>query len=143
MPLIYGQPANPEEFIIAKLKPLGLPVGPERNEDTPLPCYVVTAVASKSDRFLLCATVSVHTFATDTPTAMARATASVAAWNADNLLISLTPGDTSTMSDGRHAGAWVCPIQAPMFADYRDPFIRRYVARYDVELRFRPTGIFQ
>lgn len=139
MTLDYGRPANPEEFIIAKLKPLGLFVGPERDEDDPLPGYVVTAVAGKSDRFLLCATVSVHSFAKDTDDAMARAAASDAAWNADNLLISLTPSDVITMSDGRPAGAWVDPITPPMFADYRDPFIRRYVARYDVELRFTPT----
>lgn len=139
MTLNYGRPADPEEFIIAKLKPLGITVGPERDESTPLPCYVVTAVAGKSNRFMLCATVSVHSFATDTEDAMARAAASNAAWDADNLLISLTPSDVITMSDGRPAGAWVDPVTPPMFADYRDPYIRRYVARYDVELRFTPT----
>jgi hypothetical protein len=139
MTINYGRPANPEEFIIAALKPLGIAVGPERDESTPLPCYVVTAVASKSNRFMLCATVSVHSFAKDTDEAMARAAASNAAWDADSLLISLTPGDVFTMSDGRPASAWVCPIQPPMYADYRDPFIRRYVARYDAELRFTPT----
>lgn len=139
MTLNYGQPANPEEFIISMLKPLGIAVGPERQETDPLPFYVVTAVAGKSNRFMLCATVSVHSFAKDTDDAMARAAASNAAWDADNLLISLTPFDVITMSDGRPASAWVCPITPPMYADYRDPFIRRYVARYDVELRFTPT----
>lgn len=140
MTLNYGRPANPEEFVISMLKPLGITVGPERDETTPLPCYVVTAVASKSDRFMLCATVSVHSFATDTDTAMARAAASNAAWNADNLLISLTPTDAITMADGRPASAWVDPIQPPMYADYRDPYIRRYVARYHATLRFTATS---
>ncbi len=133
MSLNYGLPANPEAFVIARLLPLGLPTGPERDEQTALPCYVVTAVAGKSDRFMLSATVSVHSYATT------RADASTAAWNADNVLISLTPADVITMPDGRPASAWVDPIMPPVFADYRDPFIKRYVGRYDVRLRFTPT----
>jgi hypothetical protein len=138
--LNYGRPANPEAFVVKVLAPLGLPVGPERSQETALPCYVVTAVAGKSDRFMLCATVSVHSFAAgDGATDMGRAQASDAAWNADNLLLSLTPADVFTMPDGRAASAWVDPIMPPVFADYRDPFIKRYVARYDVRLRFTPT----
>lgn len=140
MSLNYGRPANPEAFIIAKLIPLGLPVGPERNQSTPLPCYVVTSVVNKSDRYVLDATVSVHTYAQgDGETEMGRAEASDAAWNADNLLLSQTPGDLVTMPDGRTAGAWICPHMSPVYADYRDPFIKRYVARYDALLRFQPT----
>lgn len=133
MSLNYGRPPGPEAFIIAKLIPLALPVGPERDEETPLPCYVVTSVANKSDRHMLDATVSVHTFGTT------RAAASDAAWNADELLLSQTPGDLVTMPDGRTAGAWIDPHMPPTFADYRDPFIKRYVARYDALLRFTPT----
>jgi hypothetical protein len=140
MPLDYGRPASPEEFVTAVILPLGLPIAPERDELTALPGYVVTALPGKSNRFILCATVSLHSFAQgDGSTSMGRAQAEAAAWNADNLLISLTPMDTFTMSDGRKAGAWICPHGTPSFADYRDPFIKRYVARYDVELRFTPT----
>jgi len=139
MSLDYGRPANPEEFIIAKLIPLGLPVEPERDEETPLPCYVVTSVTNKSDRYLLDATVSVHSYAKDTTSARGRAAASQAAWDADGLLMSQTPGDVINMSDGRPAGAWICPHMPPAWADYRDPFIKRYVARYDVLLRFTAT----
>lgn len=139
MPLNYGRPANPEEFVIAVLLPLGLPVAPERDELTGLPGYVVTSVAPKHNKFMLWATVSVHTFAQATTSAMGRAAASTAAWNADNQLISLTPADTFTMSDGRPAGAWIDCVMAPTFVNYGDPLIKRYAARYDVELRFTPT----
>lgn len=140
MSLNYGRPANPEAFIIAHLIPLGLPVGPERKQSTPLPCYVVTSVVNHSDRRLLQATVSVHTFAQgDGETEMGRAEASNAAWDADDLLLSRTPGDLVTMADGRTAGAWIEPNMSPVFADYKDPFIKRYVGRYDALLRFTPT----
>ncbi|ORV92800.1 hypothetical protein AWC11_07300 [Mycobacterium interjectum] len=140
MTLNYGRPANPEGFVIAQLLPLGLPVGPERDEETPLPCYVVTALpGAKSDRYLLCATVSVHSYAQGTTAAMGRAAASDAAWNADTRLLSLTPGDEVIMSDGRPASGWVCPHMPPAWDGFRTPHIKRYIARYDVELRFTPT----
>lgn len=140
MTLNYGRPANPEAFIIAKLIPLGLPVGPERTQSTPMPCYVVTSVVNHSDRRLLEATVTVHTYAQgDGVTEMGRAQASEAAWDADDLLLSQTPGDLVTMPDGRTAGAWIDPHTPPFFADYRDPFIKRYCGRYDALLRFTPT----
>lgn len=139
MTLNYGQPANPEAFVIGILKQLSIPVGPERDEETALPCYVVTSVANKSDKSLLDATVSVHSYASDTNAARGRAAASQAAWDADKLLTSHTPGDVYTMPDGRVASAWICPHMPPAWADYRDPFIKRYVARYDVLLRYTPT----
>ena len=130
MSLNYGRPANPEAFIIGALKPLGLPVGPERAEEAPTPSYMVTAITSKSDRYLLCATVSVHSFGTS------RAQASEAAWDADNMLLSLTPGDIITLPDGSTASAWVNVIQSPSWVDYGDPYILRYVGRYQPLLRF-------
>lgn len=139
MTLNYGRPPNPEGFIIGALTSLGLPVGPERGEDTPLPCYVVTAVAGKSNRFILTATVSVHSFGRGNTPEEGRAIASEAAWNADNALISLTPGDLITLPDNSTAGAWVDCVMPPVFADYRDPYIKRYVGRYNAELRFTPT----
>lgn len=132
MSLDYGTPADPEGFITAKLIGLGLPVGPERDEQTPLPCYVVTSVTNKSDRRILDATVSVHSYGTT------RAAASEVAWKADSLLLSQTPGDLVVMPDGRPAGAWICPNMPPAWVNYRDPFIKRYVARYDALLRFTP-----
>lgn len=140
MTLNYGRPANPEAFVIGALMSLGLPVAVERDEEMALPCYQVTAVASKSDKRMLCATVSVHSFGKGNTPAEGRAIASAAAWDADNTLLSLTPGDMVTLPDGTTAGAWVMVISAPMFADYRDPYIKRYVGRYDVELRFNPTS---
>jgi hypothetical protein len=140
----YGRPAPPEDFIIGALIPLGLPVTPERDDETGLPvvgaapaglpCYLVTALpAPSSDNRMLCALVSVHTFAAT------RDAADIAAWNADNLLTSLTPGDIITMPNGKTAGAWVERMQPPAFAEYRNPFIKRYSARYRPLLRFMPT----
>lgn len=134
MTLNYGRPAQPEAFIIAQLLKLGVPTEPERKADDPLPFYMVTGVANKSNRYILCATVSVHSFG------KTRAEASQAAWNADNLLLSLTPGDSVTLPDGSVAdGAWVCPAMSPIYADYEDPRVKRYVGRYTAELRFVAT----
>lgn len=132
MSINYGSPANPEAFIIATLLPLGWPVGPERDESTGLPSYVVTAAAGRGDRFMLEATVSVHSYAAT------RAEASALAWDADSLLLSRMPGDLVTLPDGSVVGAWVDPHTPPAWVDYHDPFIKRYVARYDALLRFTP-----
>lgn len=133
MALKYGKPANPEAFIIAQLKALGQPVDVERDEQTPQACYVVTSVANHSDRYLLDATVTVHSYGAT------RAAASDAAWAADELLLSLTPGDVVTLPNGIVAGAWVCPHMPPTWDQYRaEPTTKRYVARYDPQLRFVP-----
>ncbi|PQM44675.1 hypothetical protein C1Y40_05171 [Mycobacterium talmoniae] len=139
MTLNYGRPANPEAFVIGVLMPLGLPVRTERDEDMGLPCYTVTAVNPKHNKFMLWATVSVHSYGQGNTPQEGRAIASDAAWNADNALISVTPGDVITMADGRTASAWINCEMAPTFADYQDPFIKRYVGRYNAELRFNPT----
>ncbi|UXA06585.1 hypothetical protein KXD96_28005 (plasmid) [Mycobacterium sp. SMC-2] len=144
MTLNYGRPAPPEDFIIGALIPLGLPVTAERDQETGmpvigaqpagLPCYLVTALpAPECDNFLLQPLVSVHSFAAT------RDEADIAAWNADDRLVSLTPGDIVTMPNGKTASAWVERTQVPAFAEYRDPFIKRYSARYRPLLRYMPT----
>lgn len=143
MPLNYGRPARPEDFIIGALIPLGKPVTTERDEETGLPtvggepaglpCYLVTAIPSPGgDNFLLQPVVSVHSFA------QTRDDADQAAWDADKQLTSLTPGDQITLPNGNTVGAEVERVQAPGFAEYRDPFIKRYAARYRPLLRFLP-----
>ena len=128
----YGQPANPEAFIIGALAPLGVSAGPERVEADPLPFYLVTSLHPKSDRHMLRALVSVASFG------QTRAAASAAAWAADKLLTSLTPGDVVTLPDGSTAAAWVEPSMAPAWGHYPDPDVKRYVARYVVLLRYQP-----
>lgn len=132
--LNYGEAAPAEDFIIGALIPLGLPVGPERDESTGLPCYVVTVLPGHDNRYVDNAVVSVHTLGTT------RAEADQWARKAHKLLISLTPGDNITGADGTvFPGAWVCPMGQPSFADYRDPHIKRYNARYKPELRYTAT----
>lgn len=134
MALDYGEPAPAEDFIIGALIPVGLPVSPERDEDTPLPCYVVTVLPGHDNLYVDHPVVSVHTLATT------RAEADHWARKAHKRLTSLTPGDNITGADGTvFPGAWVCPMGRPAFADYRDPHIKRYNARYVPGLRYIAT----
>jgi hypothetical protein len=140
MTLNYGQPPDPGQYIIALLTPIGNTVGRTLNLSSPLPAYVVTILPGKSNRYTLCATASVHSFATDQNPERAHDLALNAAQAADTVLISQMPSDIVTLANGKTAGGWICPQQPPMWVDYKDPFIIRYVARYDVELRFTATG---
>lgn len=134
MSLDYGAPTPAEDFIIGALIPLGIAVGPESDEETALPRFVVTALPGTDNRFIDCPIVSVHTMAAT------RDEADKWSRKAHKLLISLTPGDQITLADGTPVpGAWVCPKQSPSYANYRDPFIKRYSARYQPELRYLPT----
>jgi hypothetical protein len=140
MTLNYGQPSDPGQYVIALLTPLGLPVTRTRNLESPVPAYMVTIIPGKSNRYTLCATVSLHTFATDLNPERAHDLALNAAQAADTILISQTPADIVTLANGKTAAGWICPHQPPAWLDYRDPLIIRYVARYDVELRYTASG---
>lgn len=134
MTLYYGEAPSPSAFAIAWMESLGVPVSAERDEDTPLPSFVVNAVAGSDDRHLMTAIISVHTFA-DTPAA-----ADALAWKAHYRWTSLTPGDTVTFVDGTTAQpGWPSCDQIPVYQPYRDPYIKRYYGRYRLPLRFRPT----
>lgn len=116
------------------MQPLGLPVGPESDEETAFPHYVLNAVAGSDDRHLMTAIISVHTFADKV------ATADEWAWKAHYRWTGLTPGDTVTFADGTVTQCgWPSCDQLPVFQPYRDPYIKRYYARYRLPLRFRPT----
>jgi hypothetical protein len=142
MTVNYGQAPDPGQYIIALLTPLGLPVGRTVNLGTSLPAYMVNILPGKSDKYILCATASVHSFATDPNQNQERAhdLALNAAQAADTVLISQMPSDIVTLANGKTAGGLICPQQPPMWVDYKDPFIIRYVARYSVELRYTATG---
>jgi hypothetical protein len=140
MTLNYGQAPDPGQYIIALLIPLGLPVGREVSLETQLPAYQVTVIPGKSNKYLLCAMVSVHSYATDQNAERAHDLALNAAQAADTVLLSQWPSDIVTLANGTTAGALICCSHPPAYADYRDPFIKRYVARYDVQLRFTASG---
>jgi hypothetical protein len=140
--LKWGLPPRPEPWMTGLLIPLGLPVGPERNEQTGLPCYVVTSVAPTDDKLTLEAVISVHSFAKSKEMGGGgRDQADQMAWNAHNQILSCTPGDTVTLANGDTVtGAWADTRMAPTYADYGDKNIKRYVARYCVTLRFVPVS---
>jgi hypothetical protein len=95
---------------------------------------MVTALPGHDNRYVDCPIVSVHTMAAT------RDEADRWARKAHKVLISLTPGDQITLADGTVVpGAWCHPKSRPSYADYRDPHIKRYNARYQPELRYLPT----
>lgn len=140
MTLNYGSPPDPGQYVIALLTPLGLPIGRTRSIETGLPCFMVTVIPGRSSKYMLCATVSVHSFATDMNPERAHDIALANAQKAETILLSQTPADITTLANGTTAAGWICPHQPPAWVDYKDPLIIRYVARYDVELRFTATG---
>lgn len=142
MSLQWGLPPRPEPWMTGLLMPLGLPVGPERDEETALPCYVVTSVAPTDDKITLEAIVSVQSFALSKDAGGGgRDQADQIAWNAHNKILSCTPADVVTLANGTTVqGGWAETRLAPMYADYGAKNIKRYVARYCVELRFVPVS---
>lgn len=117
--------------MIAVLKPLGVPVVPERADGDPLPSYMVTAIpGSTSDRVTLSALVQVNSFD------VTRDKAQNAADNADHALMSMNDWDVVTLPDGSTTTANVDCKMFPAWHEYRDPRVKCYVARYEIELRF-------
>jgi hypothetical protein len=143
MSLYYGTVTPPTQFAIGVLTLLGRPVFPERNEKTPLPCYVVNGITGTSDNYFLDAIVSVHTFAAGNTPQEGFAICDQWAWDAHYVITRLTPGDVVTLPDGTTAHCAVSTNglgprcdQMPAFQSYRDPFIVRYYARYCIPFRF-------
>jgi hypothetical protein len=94
MSVNFGRAADPGYFVMGIALPLNRPVGPNRDEDDALPCYVVNALPGKPDRFSRNAIVSVHTFAKTT------AEAKAAADDLDYLIRCTMPDDPITLPDG-------------------------------------------
>jgi hypothetical protein len=126
----YGRAANPGAYVMGILIPLGTPVEPERPEDAPVPFYVVNAIPGTPDRFSRNAIVSVHSFGSTHALAWAAADA------ADHQILSTSNGDVITLPDGSTATGDVGPNQLPHYINYRDPRVKRYLARYAVSMRF-------
>jgi hypothetical protein len=134
MSLDYGEPTPSEDFVIGALIPLGIAVGPESDEETALPRFVVTALPGHSNKHFDYPIVSVHTLAST------RDEADQWARKGHKVLESMTPGDKVTLADGTVVpGAKCCPQGRPAYANYRDPSIKRYSCRYKPELRYLPT----
>ena len=139
MSLDYGTVPPPTQFGIGVLTPLGLPVEPERNEETALPSYVVNGITGTDDKYCLNAVVSVHTFAQGNSPQEGFAIADKWAWAAHYKMIGLTMGDVVTLPNGTTAqciGLGPTTAQMPIYQPYRNPYIIRYYARYSIPLRF-------
>jgi hypothetical protein len=126
----YGRAPDPGYYVMGILLSLGRPVGPERDEDDALPCYVVKSLPGKPDRFSRNAIVSVHTFAKTI------AEAKAAAEDADYLIRCTSAGDVVTLPDGSFGVGDVGESSAPEPVDYRDPNIKRVHGHYPVATRF-------
>lgn len=141
MTLNYGSAPDPGQYVIALLTPRGLPIGRTRNVvNTGLPCYMVTVIPGRSSKYMLCAEVRVHSFATDPNPERAHDIANANSQAADKILLSQTPADITTLANGTTAAGWICPSHPPSWQDYKDPLIIRYFASYHVELRFTASG---
>lgn len=125
------------EVVVAWLAPIGPAngVSVERPTGDVLPYRMVTRVAGKDDKITDCAVVSVHTFATSMTLAESEARLT------HRRMLELGPpivgqqsvtisGDQVVMVDS------VETSMAPVWIDYEDNQIRRFVARYAIDLRF-------
>jgi hypothetical protein len=136
--LFNWMPPSVSEFVVAWLRPLGDPngVGLERPSGAVLPYRMVTRVAGSDDKITESSVVSVHTFADNMDDA------ETAAQLTHRRMLALGPPLASqqpvTMSDSSVVVAdCVTTKQSPIWVDYDDNTIRRFVARYEIDLRFR------
>lgn len=130
MPTDWGMPADAEDVIIAWLAPLGV-VSAERPAGDVLPYRLVTRVAGSDNRITDSAVVSVHTFAATITAAATEARAT------HHRMLSLGPQDDVVMPDSTIVRVeCVDTHQGPLWVDYEDDTIKRYVARYEINLRF-------
>jgi hypothetical protein len=105
---------------------------------TLLPYRMVNRVSGHDDKVFESSIVSVHTFA-DTMT-----DAESAAYVTHGWMLALGPpivGQTAvTISTGSVMANCVETMQSPIWVDYEDTNLRRFVARYEIELRFTATA---
>lgn len=101
---------------------------------TPLPYRMINRVSGHDDKVFESSIVSVHTFAGS------MAAAESAAYVTHGWMLALGPpivGQTAvTISTGSVMANCVETMQSPIWVDYEDTDLRRFVARYDIELRF-------
>lgn len=111
-----------------------LSVGMERPTGAVLPYRMVNRVAAKDDKVTDSSTISVHTFAASMPDAEAAASLT------HQWMLALGPPWAAqqqvTISTGTFVADCVETSQGPLWIEYEDTQIWRFVARYEVDLRF-------
>lgn len=129
-------PPSGVEMLVAWLSPLG-PAAGERKAGDPLPFWLVSRVAGPDDKITDHGTFSVHSMAETLTEAEDQAL--LAHQRILALGPPLAPQRRVTISGGRMVFAdRVMTDLFPRYEYYSDT-IRRYVARYDIDLRFAPV----
>jgi hypothetical protein len=105
---------------------------------TPLPYRMVNRVSGMDDKVFESSIVTVHTFAGS------MASAEAAAYVTHGWMLSLGPPIVGqvpvTISNSQIVVAdCVETKQSPVWLDYEDADLRRFYARYEIELRFQPA----
>ncbi len=129
-------PPSGVEMLVAWLSPLGAAAG-ERKAGDPLPFWMVSRVAGPDDKITDHGTFSVHSMAETLVEAEDQAL--LAHRRILALGPPLAPQRRVTISGGRMVFAdMVMTDLFPRYEYYSDT-IRRYIARYDIDLRFVPV----
>jgi hypothetical protein len=137
-PLFPFAPPSVSEVVVTWLRPLGDPlgVGTDRPTGAVLPYRMVTPVAgTEHQKIMQCSVVSVHTFDDNMDDAEA------AAQITHQRMLLMGPPIVGFQQIAISNNQIVVPrqvytMQIPTWVDYQDNVIRRYVARYNVDLRF-------
>jgi hypothetical protein len=98
-------------------------------QDPPLPFVLVQRVAGGDDYLWDHATVSVHSVAEH------QTTASDVARRVHHRMRHLHPQEPADVNGQVAAITWISVQQTPMWVDFQDPVLRRYVARYEIDVR--------
>lgn len=131
---LYGSlPPSGVELLVAWLSPLGDAAG-ERKAGDPLPFWLVSRVAGPDDKITDHGTYSVHSMADSL--AAAEDHALLAHRRILALGPPLAPQRRVAISGGRTVFADMVKTDLFPRYEYYSDNIRRYVARYDIDLRF-------
>lgn len=143
MTILYGlRPPSGVELLVAWLAPVCVDQGmgavaAERQAGDPLPFWLVSRVAGLDDKVTDHGTFSVHS--------LAESLAGAEDWALlahDRILTlgpPLAPQRRVSISGGRTA--WADQVMTDLFPryEYYSDTIRRFVGRYDIDLRFQPV----
>jgi hypothetical protein len=124
-----GAAPHSEEFVIAYLKQWLTNVRTEMPTDPPFPFYLVNRLSGGDDMVSDYPTLSIHCFHTS------RQLASDAADVMHAKMKALT-ARSAVLVRGVNVGVdYIEVVETPMWVDYNDPNIKRYVGRYKFGLR--------
>lgn len=124
-----GAAPHSEEFVIAYLKQWLTNVRTEMPTDPPFPFYLVNRLSGGDDMVSDYPTLSIHCFHTS------RQSASDAA-DAMHAKMKALTARSAVLVRGVNVGVdYIEVVETPVWVDYNDPNIKRYVGRYQLGLR--------